>query len=158
MSRDLIDIKAKAPFPAGALSNFTPHAFTLDGVACASMEGLLQSLKVADIAEQARVCALVGAEAQTRGRREDWSSGTLWWRGTPVDRLSGAYQQLLDRAYDALFTQAPKFRNALAATGEAPLTHRMGKSDPCETILTEEEFCCRLERLRTRIGEGSRSP
>jgi hypothetical protein len=39
MSHDPIDIKAKAPFPAVALSNFTPHAFTLDGVACASMEG-----------------------------------------------------------------------------------------------------------------------
>jgi predicted NAD-dependent protein-ADP-ribosyltransferase YbiA (DUF1768 family) len=157
MSCEPIDIKAKAPFPAGALSNFAAHAFTLDGVACASMEGLLQSLKVADIAEQARVCALVGAEAQNRGRREDWSSGTLWWRGSPVDRLSGAYQELLDRAYDALFTQAPKFRNALAATGDAPLTHSMGKSDPCETILTEAEFCTRLERLRRRGGEGSRS-
>ena len=40
-----IDIKAKAPFPAGALSNFAPHAFTFDGIACASMEGLLQSAR-----------------------------------------------------------------------------------------------------------------
>ena len=27
-----IDIKAKAPFPGGTLSNLAPHAFTLDGV------------------------------------------------------------------------------------------------------------------------------
>jgi predicted NAD-dependent protein-ADP-ribosyltransferase YbiA (DUF1768 family) len=151
MSRDPVDIKAKASFPAGALSNFAPHAFTLDGVACASMEGFLQSLKVADVAEQVRVCGLVGAEAQDRGRREDWSSGALWWRGMPVDRLSDAYQELLDRAYDALFAQAPKFRNALSETGDALLTHKMGKSDPCETILTEVEFCTRLQRLRTRV-------
>jgi predicted NAD-dependent protein-ADP-ribosyltransferase YbiA (DUF1768 family) len=151
MSSDPIDIRAKAPFPAGALSNFTPHPFTLDGVACGSMEGFLQSLKVRDVAEQAHICGLSGGEAQNRGRREDWSSGTLWWRGTPVDRLSDAYQELLDRAYDALFTQASKFRNALSATGNAPLTHSIGKSDPCATILTEAEFCTRLERLRTRL-------
>jgi predicted NAD-dependent protein-ADP-ribosyltransferase YbiA (DUF1768 family) len=157
MSRDPIDIKAKAPFPAGVLSNFTPHSFTLDDVACASMEEFLQSLKVGNIAQQARVCALVGTEAQSRGRREDWSSGTLWWRGSPLDRLSDEYQVLLDRAYEALLDQAPRFRHALSATGDAPLTHRMGKSDPCETILTEEEFCTRLERLRTRIGESARS-
>ena len=53
---DTLDIKAKAPFPAGALSNFAMHAFTFDGVACASMEGFLQSLKIEDVSEQTRVC------------------------------------------------------------------------------------------------------
>ena len=33
---DSLDIKAKAPFPAGALSNFAPHPFTIDGIDCAS--------------------------------------------------------------------------------------------------------------------------
>jgi hypothetical protein len=102
------------------------------------------------------VCGLVGVEAQNRGRREDWSSETLWSRERPVDRLSEAYQELLDRAFDALFTQAPKFRNALSATSDAPLTHKLGKSDPCETILTEDEFCKRLERLRMRIEKTER--
>jgi predicted NAD-dependent protein-ADP-ribosyltransferase YbiA (DUF1768 family) len=153
MSSSPIDIKAKAPFPAGALSNFAPHAFTFDGVACGSMEGFLQSLKVSDADEQTRRCALVGAEAQGRGQLMDWrSSGTLWWRGKPIDRLSDDYQALLDRAYQALLDQAPKFRSALAATGDAPLTHSIGKSDPCDTILTEQELCSRLERLRASIG------
>jgi hypothetical protein len=30
---EVLDIKVKAPFPASALSNLAPHAFTLDGVA-----------------------------------------------------------------------------------------------------------------------------
>lgn len=154
MSSGSIDIKARAPFPAGSLSNFARHSFTLDGVACGSMEGFLQSLKIADAAEQARVCGLSGTEAQNRGRREDWSRGTLWWRGSPIDRLSEAYQELLDRAYEALLVQAPRFRDALSATGDASLTHRLGKSDPCQTILTEAEFCTRLERLRTRLRDG----
>jgi predicted NAD-dependent protein-ADP-ribosyltransferase YbiA (DUF1768 family) len=146
-----LDIKSKAPFPAGELSNFADHEFVIDGVACASMEGFLQSLKVADEAEQRRVCALVGEQAQRAGRHYDWqTSGTLWWRGVPIDRLSDAYQALLDRAYDALLAQSVRFRRALAATGDRPLVHTLGKSDPCDTILTAEEFCTRLEQLRAR--------
>jgi len=120
------------------------------------MEGFIQSLKFADVVEQADICLLAGAEAQSRGRRQDWSNGILWWRGKSYDRLSDDYQGLLDRAFDALFEQAPKFRNALSATGRAILTHRIGKSDQCETILTASEFCGRLDRLRTRLDEPSR--
>ena len=55
---------------------------------------------------------------------------------------------MLDRAYLALFEQATKFRDALAASRSLRLTHTMGKTDPCLTILTADEFCVRLERLR----------
>lgn len=152
-----IDIKANAPFPTGALSNFAPHSFTFDGVACRSMEGLLQSFKVADPATQRSLCRLIGAEARTEGRKHDWmTSGTLWWQGRPIDRLSPEYQQLLDKAFRALFDQSQKFRNALAATGSARLTHRVGKTDPCDTILTAEELCERLTRLRSLLAPGNR--
>ena len=40
-----MDIGSKAIYPASALSNFSPHPFTFDGVECNSMEGLLQSFK-----------------------------------------------------------------------------------------------------------------
>lgn len=149
---DPLDIKAKAPFPTGTLSNFARHSFILDNITCASMEGFLQSLKTPDPAEQKRICALAGVDAQKAGRHHDWNiQGTLWWNGHPLDRLSGDYQHLLDRAYDALFTQSRKFRDALEATGTATLAHRSGKSDPCETILTAEEFCHRLMTLRDRL-------
>lgn len=156
-----LDIKSTAPFPGGALSNFAAHAFVVDDVACASMEGFLQSLKIEGVAEQQRVCALVGEAAQQIGRAYDWTvSGTLWWRGVPIDRLSDAYQALLDRAYDALFAQSERFRAALAATGDSRLTHAIGKSDPCDTVLTTDEFCTRLEQLRAhgRCAAGTRLP
>lgn len=147
-----IDIKVKAPYPGSALSNLAAHAFTLDGIACASMEGFLQGLKVEDEAEQLRMCGLAGGEAQGRGRQYKWNvEGTLWWRGAAIDRLSDDYQALLDRAYDALFDESAAFRKALAATGDAPLTHSLGKDDPTETILTSHEFISRLERLRGRL-------
>jgi predicted NAD-dependent protein-ADP-ribosyltransferase YbiA (DUF1768 family) len=146
---EIFDIKAKAPWPAGALSNFAAHAFTFDGVTCGSMEGLLQSFKIADVDEQERVCGLEGPVAQSVGRKYDWSTdGTLWWRGVPYDRLSDSYQALLDRAYQTLYEQSKTFRDALAATAGRQLTHSFGKDDPCETILTAEEFISRIERLR----------
>ena len=146
---DTIDIRAKAPFPAGELSNFAPHRFMFEGVPCACMEGLLQSWKISDPTEQRHVCGFPGPHAQSVGRKYDWSvTGTLWWNGQPIDRLSDAYQALLDRAYHALFTQSEKFRAALAATGTSQLVHRLGKHDPCETILTADEFCSRLLQLR----------
>ena len=40
-----MDIGSKSGYPAGALSNFSPHPFILDGVQCNSMEGFLQGLK-----------------------------------------------------------------------------------------------------------------
>lgn len=148
-----LDIKAKAPFPAGALSNLAAHEFIIDGIVCASMESFLQGLKVAVAAEQATFCALAGAEARGRGQRYDWkTTGTLWWLGNGIDRLSADYQSLLDRAYDALFEQSKKFRDALAATGVATLCHSLGKDDPTETILTTEEFISRLVRLRARTA------
>jgi Bacteriophage protein GP30.3 len=101
-----IDIKAKAPFPAGALRNFCPHRFELDGVICGSMEGLLQGLKVKDLAEQERLCALsvhsIGGDDPTetiltlaescgrlerlRGRRDTRRFGSVGRGPRPGDR------------------------------------------------------------------------
>lgn len=146
-----LDIKSKAPWPAGALSNFAAHAFTIDGIACASMEGFLQSLKIADAAEQARVCTLVGEIAQGTGQAYDWRpSQTLWWRGEAYLRRSPDYQTLLDRAYQALHDQSQAFREALAATGGMPLAHSVGKDDPAQTVLTVDEMISRLGRLRDK--------
>jgi predicted NAD-dependent protein-ADP-ribosyltransferase YbiA (DUF1768 family) len=49
-----LDIRSKAPFPAGALSNFAAHKFTIDGITYASMEGFLQSLKIEDAVRPCR--------------------------------------------------------------------------------------------------------
>jgi hypothetical protein len=41
-------IRSGGGYPSSALSDFAPHRFVLDGVECASMEGLLQSLECTD--------------------------------------------------------------------------------------------------------------
>ena len=94
-----MDISSGSKYPAGALSNFAPHPFVIDGVECASMEGFLQSLKFDKPHIQVEVCALVGKAAKRRGskRNRRWmSTQTLWWQGKPYKRKrQGASQELL---------------------------------------------------------------
>lgn len=148
-----MDIRSRRDYPAGALTNFMPYEFEIDGIKCASMEGFLQSLKTDDPIQQATVCRLIGKEAKLWGEQNNaaWTSAQmLWWQGRAYGRHSQEYQKLLDRAYEALFKNID-FRNALLATGQENLTHSIGRSDPRETILTEEEFCSRLMKLRRQI-------
>jgi len=153
MDKKIIDIGYKSEWPASALSNFAAHRFVIDGVVCESMEGFLQSLKFEDPEVQEKVCKLVGVKAKYRGKRKKWwLTQTLWWRGKKYDRHGKRYQKLLDRAYLAL-SKNKDFRKALLATGDATLIHSIGKTDPYRTILTEQEFCSRLEKIRELISK-----
>jgi len=145
-----MNIGSGLAYPANALSNFAPHPFVIDGVECASMEGFLQSLKFKNPDMQKHVCTLVGLQAKRKGKDKAWwKDQTLYWLGKPINRHDKEYQDLLDRAFAAL-NQNSSFRKALEASGDAVLTHTIGKSDPHRTILTISEFVGRLTRLRTR--------
>ena len=61
-----MDVGSKNGYPAGALSNFSPHPFIIDGVQCNSMEGFLQGLKFESKEMQEYVCSLVGYAANIR--------------------------------------------------------------------------------------------
>jgi rRNA-processing protein FCF1 len=120
------------------------------------MEGLLQSFKFDKFHIQREVCKLVGLGAKKRGaaRNKAWQrEQKLWWREVAYKRDSDDYQRLLDRAFKALATNE-KFRKALIATGDAPLTHSIGKRKQKDTVLTEAEFCSRLVRIRAQINNG----
>lgn len=119
------------------------------------MEGFLQSLKFDKPHIQVEVCKLVGFAAKKRGqaRTHTWQQvQKLWWQGKEFDRHGAEYQNLLDWAYRAMFEQNEGFRKALAATGNAGLTHSIGRTRPSETILTQQEFCSRLMNLRNRLA------
>ena len=147
-----MDISRGKGYPTSALSNFAPHPFSIDGIECVSMEGFLQSLKFKAIDMQRVICTLVGMAAKKKGAGKDWKKRqVLYWKGIAIDRHSAAYQQLLDRAFDALATN-DGFKRALLATGNATLTHSIGKADPHDTILTRREFCSRLERIREQLA------
>lgn len=149
-----MDIKSGCGYPASALSNFSPKPFELDGVKVASMEGFLQSLKTSSIEMQVHVCTLVGYAAKKWGKMKNWQrKQTLYWQGKEYKRESLEYQNLLDRAYNAL-SKNESFRSALLATGDANLEHSIGRTDPKQTVLTRSEFCNRLHRLRSQMERG----
>lgn len=140
-------------YPSNSLSNFAPHPFVFEGIECNSMEGLLQSFKFDKLHIQVEVCKLVGLGAKFRGKKRNkaWKqSQTLYWYGVAYKRDSDEYQELLTRAYDALFTNEG-FRAALKASGKAVLTHSIGHNKESETVLTEREFIKQLNRLRDKI-------
>lgn len=150
-----MNIGSKSGYPSSALSNFAPHRFYFDGVDCWSMEGLLQSFKFDKIHIQDEVCSLVGIAAKMRGKHRNWQKDqTLYWRDVAYPRDSKEYQNLLDRAYLSLATNS-SFRKALIASGDAVLTHSIGRRKSNETVLTINEFCSRLMWIRDLIKSGN---
>ena len=146
-----MDIGSGSGFPSATLSNFAPHPFVIDGVECNSMEGFLQSLKFSNPEMQKEVCKLVGKAAKFKGKKKKWwRTQTLHWQGTEIPRDSQEYQELLDRAFNAL-AQNSGFRAALLATGNSVLTHSIGKTKITETVLTRQEFCSRLTKIREEL-------
>lgn len=143
-----MDIGSGNGYPASSLSNFAPHPFQIDGVDCASMEGFLQSLKFESVDMQKHVCTLVGKAAKFKGKKKNWyQKQELYWKGKTYKRNSEEYQNLLNRAYNRLFTNE-SFKKALYATNGANLDHSIGKNKITETVLTKQEFCSRLTYLR----------
>ena len=146
-----MDIGSGSGYPSATLSNFAPHPFVIDGIECGSMEGFLQSLKFSNPDMQREVCRLVGRAAKFKGKKKKWwRTQTLYWQGIEIPRDSEEYQKLLDRAFSAL-AQNNGFRAALLATGNSVLTHSIGKTKITETVLTRQEFCSRLMKIREQI-------
>lgn len=146
-----MDIGSKNSYPAGKLSNFTGFQFVFEGIQCNSMEGLLQAFKYEKVDSQIATCQLVGFAAKKKGsgRNSYWQEKqTLWFNGKAYPRKSKDYQFLLNRAYNALYTQNETFRKCLEDAGSAIFTHSIGRNNEKETVLTEREFCSRLQHLK----------
>lgn len=151
-----MDVRSGTGYPSSALSNFSPYKFEIDGIQCNSMEGFLQSLKFRNPEIQKEICKLIGRAAKRKGSGKNWKKyQELYWNGVKYSRDGDLYQKLLDKAYDCLFKNE-KFRKALYATRDYPLTHNLGKSKKCDTVLTKSEFIFRLINLRKRLYEGKR--
>lgn len=92
---------------------------------------------------------LAGKQAKKAGTSLAWHADQrLFCQGEPLDRHGAAYEQLVDEAFSSLFTQSSRAQEALLETGDAPLVHSLGSSDPSATVLTAEEFISRLARAR----------
>lgn len=145
-------------YPSNALSNFSPHKFTIDGVECNSMEGFLQSLKFKSPEMQAHVCTLVGKAAKFKGKKKNWrTTQTLYWKGIPISRRSEGYKTLIENAFTAMMLCSDSFRRALKASGNCTFEHSIGRTSESETVLTVNEFCSNLYRVRDLLN-GKNNP
>jgi hypothetical protein len=152
VSTRVIDIQMNAPSIGGRLSNLTRRSFVFYGIECASIEGVLQSLKLPDPIQQYETCRLFGFQARKAGKNQDWQAKQeLYWMEKTFPRDSQEYQELLNTLYKAAFDDNAKFREDLAFSKGYKLTHRIGSDDPTKTILTKDEFISRLEWLRDMI-------
>lgn len=146
-----IDISSKMnDFPQfRGVSNLAPKEFVMDGIQFLCLEGFLQALKTNDPDLQMEICSMGGYQAKRRGSKILWQNKqTLYWQGKAYGRHTEEYQQLISRAFQTCYDQCAEFRKLLAKTGNATITHSIGKEDPTQTILTISEFVNRLMQLR----------
>ena len=134
---------------AGRLSNFTPRKFIFDGVECSSIEGVLQSFKFKNPEMQKEICKLSGLAAKQRGASKNWRQyQKLYWNGIEYKRDSKEYQELLDRLYQTVYEQNENYRRDLESCKGVTFTHSLGRHKKSDTVLTTQEFCSRLTKLR----------
>ncbi len=143
-----LDIRSNGMYPSNVLSNLCSNGFRFEGMVCGSMEGFLQSLKQQDRDKQRQICSMKGGNARKRSVTSWQTDQIVWWRGQAYDRQGEEYQNLIRRAYQAMFDQSERFRTALMQTRGLTLTHTSGETSPFKTILTAQEFCTILTELR----------
>ena len=124
--------------------------FSYQGIEIKTMQNLIKSLRVRDDAIQRLVCKsdLRDCNEILSEFKPLYDERTLYWKGKPIKRNSKEYEKLLDKVYFARYMNDPTFRSALNATKGKKLIHSIGKANPEETILTEQEFIHQLEKLR----------
>ena len=105
------------------ISNLARTPFTLRGRSYASIEGFWQGLKFESDAERARVAALWGRPAKAASTKAETERFTY---DGEIHAVGGpGHHSLMLEACRAKFSQHQGARDALLATGERPLTHRM---------------------------------
>ena len=143
-----IDIWSKGVFPSGVLSNLCSNGFKFDGMICGSMEGFLQSLKQKDKDKQRQICSMKGKNARKKTTTGWQTDQIVWWKGNAIDRQSQDYFNFVSAAYLCMFEQNERFRTALMSTRGMTLYHSRGEQNSFKTILTEQELCMILTKLR----------
>ena len=143
-----LDIWSTNSYPSNVLSNLCNNSFFFEGVFCQSMEGFLQSLKYEDQDCQRQICAMEGRNAKTKTTATWQTDQIVWWKGVAVNRQGNEYQELIRKAYKAMFEQNKRFRAALMSSIGMKLYHSKGEQNTYKTILTESEFCSILTEMR----------
>jgi predicted NAD-dependent protein-ADP-ribosyltransferase YbiA (DUF1768 family) len=120
-----INVTSMSPDPQVKLiSNFAHAPFELDGEEYASVEGFWQGLKFEKRADRRRIAELSGKQARNAGEEQPYGE-SITYAGEAIPVGTWRHWELMERACRAKFTQNDEAREALLATGNRPLTHRV---------------------------------
>ena len=137
------------------LSNLFPYEFEFRGFKLASMESFFQGLKFPDEEVQRMVFNYSGTNAVHLAKASlyDWKkTKTLYWQGEAIDRMSEAYDALVDEAYVCLL-QNPLYRQSLLNCPKE-IIHMLGNEHKEETVFTRYEFEKELNCLRAFVKQS----
>lgn len=134
------------------LSNLQERHFIFKGVACSSIEGVLQAFKCPDPEKQKEMCLLYGKEAQQSGQIYEWKKDRLMhWQGQQFKRGTPEYNQMVSNLFDAAVNaNGSTLLTDLLATEHEDLQHSIGKTYQYRTVLTTNDFLFHMYRLRSR--------
>jgi predicted NAD-dependent protein-ADP-ribosyltransferase YbiA (DUF1768 family) len=142
--------KAKEPV-ARLLSNFAATPFELDGRAYASVESFWQALKF-DGVDRREVALLDGPKAQRRGQEKGYGA-TVRYEGRDIAVGGWEHWELMERACTAKFEQNEEAREALLATGNRTLTHRMRRDSKTIPGAIMADIWMKIRRRLQRVEE-----
>lgn len=161
-----LNIYSKSKDPRGRLlSNFAVTPFELDGIQIRSLEGMLQGIKFPEgDARREQAFGTAGLAAKVLGRKATWT-GMVFWNGSAIEFGSDEHRALLIRGLEAKFAQCAEAREALLATGDLTLVHRLAvfarrkktsnPSSSTKTSLPNAKYCEALMAIRSRLRSSA---
>jgi len=139
------------------IGNLAHTPFILRGRGYASVEGFWQGLKFSAEADRARVAQLWGSAAKAAGdaapRLEEFT-----YDGRTYGTGSADHRALMLLACRAKFAQNLAAREALLATGNRPLTHRVRRDSRTIPGAVMAEMWMRIRTAHRNAPEGVISP
>jgi predicted NAD-dependent protein-ADP-ribosyltransferase YbiA (DUF1768 family) len=147
-----IQVSSQVIDPAIALiGNFADTPFVLDACGYASVESFWQGLKFEREADRRRVGALPGRQARKAGEEAGYGS-TVTYAGEAIPVGTWQHWALMERACLAKFTQNGDAREALLATGDRPLQHKMRRDSRSIPGVIMAEIWMRIRtKLRNEV-------
>lgn len=131
-----------------ALSNFSPHPFTLAGHSLANVEAFVQGIKYPEDTElRQRIFQLAAPKAKRLSPEKP--PELIKWNGQTMRYKSYGHYLLQATAILSKFDQNEAALELLLATGNLPITHDLGRPEKPTTCLPEIVFTRILDETRT---------
>lgn len=152
--REPINVVSTNPDPVVQLiSNLAHTPFELDARTYASVESFWQGLKFPQTSVREQIAPLHGHPARLAGQAAE-AADTFEYEGQTVRRGTWDHWELMSRACRAKFTQHAGARQALLATGDRPLVHRVRRDSRNIPGAIMAEIWMRVRSSLVRANDG----